>query len=81
VGERRGSYRVLVRNVEEGDRLKDVGVDGRIILKWIMKKSNGGMDWIDLVQSRDRWRGSCECGDEPSGSTKYGEFFEQLKTW
>ena len=57
VGERRGSYRVLVRNVEEGDRLKDVGVDGRIILKWILKKSDGGMDWIDLVQSRDRWRG------------------------
>jgi hypothetical protein len=27
-----------------------------IILKWIFRKWDGGMDWIDLVQNRDRWR-------------------------
>jgi hypothetical protein len=32
------------------------GVDGRIILNWILRKWNGGMDWIDLAQDRDRWR-------------------------
>ena len=31
-------------------------LDGRIILKWIFKKWNGGMDWIDMAQDRDRWR-------------------------
>jgi hypothetical protein len=39
--------------------LEDPGVDGRIILKWIFKKlvGRGDMDWIDMVQDRDRWRG------------------------
>jgi hypothetical protein len=36
--------------------LEDPGVDGRIILKWILEKWGGSMDWIDLAQNRDRWR-------------------------
>jgi len=26
------------------------------MLKWISKKWDGGMDWIDLAQERDRWQ-------------------------
>ena len=26
-----------------------------IILKWIFRKRDGGMDLIDLAQKRDRW--------------------------
>jgi len=36
----------------------------------------GGMDWIELAQDRDRLAGTCECGYEPSGSKKCGEFLD-----
>jgi hypothetical protein len=36
--------------------LEDPGVDGRIILKWIFKKWDEGMDWIDMAQDRNRRR-------------------------
>jgi hypothetical protein len=44
------------KNPKEGDHLKDLGVDGRIILNWIFKKWNGCMEWIGLAQNSDRWR-------------------------
>ena len=39
-----------------------------------------GMDWIELAQDRDNWKGSCERGNEPSGSIKRGEILDQLRT-
>jgi hypothetical protein len=35
----------------------------------------GYMDWIGLAKDKDGWR-SLECGNEPSGSVKCGEFLD-----
>ena len=57
MGERRGAYRVLVGKPEGGDHFKNPGVDGRMILKWILETWDGGdIDWIDLGQDKNRWR-------------------------
>jgi hypothetical protein len=54
-GEKRGAYRILVGRPEGRHHLEDPGVDGRIILRWIFKNWDGGMDWIELAQDRGRW--------------------------
>jgi hypothetical protein len=37
--------------------IREPCLDGRIILKWIFEKWNGGgSDWIDVAQDRERWR-------------------------
>ena len=34
--------------------MKEPGVDGRIILKWILETWNGGTDWVNLALDRKR---------------------------
>jgi hypothetical protein len=53
--ERRGVFRVVVGDLREGDQLGDPGIRRKILLKWIFKEWDGGMDWIELAQDRDRW--------------------------
>jgi len=38
VGERRGEYMILVGKPEGKRQLGDPGVDGRMILRWILRK-------------------------------------------
>jgi hypothetical protein len=33
-----------------------IGVDGNIIIKWMLNRWDGGMDWIDLAQDKRRRR-------------------------
>jgi len=40
----------------ERDDLEDSGVYGKIILRWILWKLDGGVDWIELAHDRDRRR-------------------------
>jgi len=79
-GEERHIYRVLVGKPEGKRPL------GRPRHKWednikmdLQELGCGGMDWIDMAQDRDM-AGTCECGNEPSGSVKCGECLDLLKT-
>jgi len=52
MGERRGAYRILVGKPEGKDHLEEPGVDGRIILIWILMKWNveawTGLFWLKI---------------------------------
>jgi hypothetical protein len=71
-GERRGVYRVLVGKPERKrplERPRRRWVDN--IKMYLQEVGCGGMDWINLAQV------AFECGNEPSGSTKAGNFFTE----
>jgi hypothetical protein len=53
MGERRGVYRFWWGNMRERDHLGDRGLDGRIILRWIFRKWDGGA-WTGLIWLRIR---------------------------
>jgi hypothetical protein len=59
----RGAYKILVGDLKEGDHLEDPVVDGRIILKWIFRTWDGGIDWIDMAEDRGQVACCCECGN------------------
>jgi len=51
MGQRRGVYSVLVGNLRERDHLGDPGIDGRVILRWILRKLGAGV-WMDGAELR-----------------------------
>jgi hypothetical protein len=73
MGEERVVYRVLV---EKPGGKRPLGRPRR---RWednvrmnLQEVGFGYEDWIGLVQDRS----ACECGEEPSGSIKRGEFLD-----
>jgi len=41
--------------MRERDHLEIPGVDGKIILRWMFRKWDCGIDWIHQAQERGRW--------------------------
>ena len=67
-------------NLRERDQWGDQDVDGRIILRWIFKKWDVRA-WTGLICLRIGTVASiCECGNDPSGCIKCGEFLDCLRT-
>ena len=57
------------------DDLEDTGVNGRIIINRIFERLDGGHRLDRSGSGQGQVAGSCEYGDEPSGSIKCGYFF------
>jgi hypothetical protein len=50
-------YNFWCLKLRERDNMEDIGLDGRIILRYIFTECGcGSIDWIDLAQDRDSWR-------------------------
>jgi hypothetical protein len=62
--------------LRERDHWGDTGLDGRVILRCIFKKQDvevwTGLSWLRIETDG----GTCECGNEPSGSIKCEEFLD-----
>jgi hypothetical protein len=54
MGKREIHTEFLWGDLMESDNLGYPGVNGRLRLNWVFKKWDGGMDWIELAQDRDR---------------------------
>jgi hypothetical protein len=63
----------------EGDHFDAPGKDGRVILKWPVKKRDGALTGLILLRTVTGG-GSCKCGHEPSISIKCAEFLDYQKT-
>jgi len=42
-------------NPRERVHWEDPSIGERIVLRWIIREWDGGMDWIDLAQDGNRW--------------------------
>ena len=70
-------YFVCVFSMVHGFVGDTIGVDGRVILKWILKKWDREA-WTGLLRGSG-WgqvAGTCKSGNEPSGSIKWGSFLD-----
>jgi hypothetical protein len=68
----------MVGTPEGRSHLENLNIDGKLILKWTFRKSG----WVCTVSGLGygQMAGFCECGDEPLGFVRYGDFFASCGT-
>jgi hypothetical protein len=44
-------------NVKVRDHSKDISIDGKVILEWILGTGWESVKWVHLTQNKDQWRG------------------------
>jgi hypothetical protein len=74
-GERRDAYRILVGKLEGMRPARRHRPDGRVILKWDLKKRQG-IRLDSTGTGEGQVVGCCECRNERSGSMKLGNSSE-----
>ena len=81
MGQGRGVYRVLVGKREGKRQLGRPRRRWEDNIKMDLQEVGGGCgDWMELAQDKGRVAGTCECGDEPSGSKSAGNFLTSCRT-
>jgi uncharacterized protein YjcR len=56
MGETRNAYKFFVQSLNGGEHSEDLGVDVKIILKWILRELGWKVvNWIHLAQDRDQY--------------------------
>jgi hypothetical protein len=56
MGKRKVVYKVFEGKPKGRSPFERPGLNETIILKWILKKWDGYIDWIDLTQNKSTWR-------------------------
>jgi hypothetical protein len=69
-----GAGKVFWGNLRERSHLEDLGMDERLILKWIFKQWDG--TWTGLISFRLEAAVSYEYRNEAPRSVNGGEFFD-----
>jgi hypothetical protein len=76
MGEMRNAYKILVGNLKSRDHSGDLGLEGRIILNFVLKLGFGGRGLDSFGSGYRLVASSCEQSNEPLGSIKGGEFLD-----